>query len=201
MLKTVAALALTAGLLAAGAPALARAQEPAAQTVDRLDAALLESMKAGKTESTAQRFRQLQPVVNRAFNLSAMIKVAVGPAWAKMSPADQAALTTAFARFTAANYARNFDGYSGQKFVAGAVDTRLPDKLVHTQLQSPGGSPVSLVYRLRQGDGGWKIIDVFFNGSISSLAQQASDFSSTVATGGAPALVRKLNAQSDQLLK
>ena len=201
MLKTIAALA--AGVLAAGvlAPPPVRAEEPAAQTVDRLDAALLESMKAGKSQNADQRFRQLQPVVNRAFNLKAMIRVAVGPAsFDRMSPADQAALTAAFGRFTAASYAHSFDSYSGQKFSVDTVDTRLPDKLVHTQLQSPGSSVV-LVYRLRQADGGWKIIDVFFNGSISSLARSAADFSSTVAAGGAPALVRKLNTQSDQLLK
>ncbi len=198
MLKTAAAFALAVGVIA---PAAARAEEPAAQTVNRLDAALLASMKAGKSDSAEQRFRQLQPVVSRSFNLAAMIKVAVGPSWARMSAADQASLTAAFGRFTTASYAHNFDGYSGQKFVLGKVDTRLPDKLVHTALQSPGGSSVSLAYRLRQADGGWKIIDVFFNGTISSLAQQAADFSGTVNSGGAPALVRKLNAQSDQLLK
>ena len=199
MRNTIAAFALVAG---ACAPVFAYAQEPAVQTVERLDTALLQSMKTGKSQGVDARFRTLQPVVNRAFNLKAMIRVAAGPsAFDKMSPVDQAALTTAFGRFTAASYAHNFDGYSGQTFVTGQVDTRLPDKLVHTQLQSSGGSSVVLVYRLRQADGGWKIIDVFFNGSISSLAQQAADFSSTVASGGAQALIRKLNAQSDQLLK
>ena len=65
---------------------------------------------------------------------------------------------------------------------------------------NPTGSPIPLAYRMRNSGGGWKIIDVFYNGSISSLAQQSSDFSGTVAKGGAPALIKKLNDQSDKLL-
>ena len=54
---------------------------------------------------------------------------------------------------------------------------------------------------MQQSGGRWKIIDVYFNGSISELAQQSADFASTLAAGGAPALAKKLNAQADTLLR
>lgn len=187
--------------LAAPVAAAAQSSDPAAVQIDSFDRALLATMKAGKSLGAEGRYRKLEPVVTQDFDLGAMVRVATGAAWSKMTPTDQAALKTAFTRFTVANYAHNFDDYSGQKFVTGAVDTRLPDKLVHTQIVNPSGAPIQLAYRMRNSGGSWRIIDVFYNGSISSLAQQSSDFASTVRSGGAPALIKKLNDQSEKLLQ
>lgn len=194
--------ALLALSFAVAMPGVPRAQpnDPAAQQIDSFDHVLIDAMKS--KAGVQSRYRRLEPAVTRTFNLSAMLRVAVGPAWAKMSPFDQAALLQAFTRYSVANYAKNFTGYSGQSFAVGGVDTRGPDKLVHVQMNNAsGGSAATFVYRMRQYDGGWKVIDVFLNGSISELAQQASDFASTVNSGGAPALVKKLNDLSDKLLK
>jgi len=182
------------------APALAQASDPAAQSIDSFDHTLLDTMKQGKTLGVQGRFRKMEPAVRSTYDLQAMMRVATSAYWAKMSSADQSALVTAFGRFSAATYAHNFDDYSGQKLVITGVDTRLPDKLVRTQLVIPSTAPINLVYRMRQTDGRWRIIDVFYNGTISQLAQQASDFSSTLATGGAAALIKKLDNQTDRLL-
>ena len=77
------------------------------------------------------------------------------------------------------------------------MDTRGLDKLVHTQLVSASGSPVDLAYRMRQSaSGSWKVIDVYFNGAISQLAQQKADYASTLQSGGVSALVKKIDALS-----
>jgi phospholipid transport system substrate-binding protein len=186
--------------LLAQTPAFAQVSDPASQAIDGLDHTLLDTMKQSKALGIQGRFRKMEPVVRTTFDLQAMMRVASSAYWSKMSPADQSALVTAFGRFTAATYAHNFDDFSGQKFVITGVDTRLPDKLVRTQLIIPPSAPINLVYRMRQDDGRWKIIDVFYNGTISQLAQQASDFSSTLATGGAAALIKKLNNQTERLL-
>jgi phospholipid transport system substrate-binding protein len=180
--------------------ALAQSSDPAAGVIDGFDHTLLAAMKQSKTLGVQGRFAKMEPAVRSTFDLSAMMRVATGAYWAKMSPADQSALVTAFGRFSAATYAHNFDDYSGQKFVITGVDTRLPDKLVRSQLVIGSGAPINLVYRMRQDDGRWRIIDVFYNGTISQLAQQASDFSGTLAVGGPSALVKKLNDQTERLL-
>jgi phospholipid transport system substrate-binding protein len=181
-------------------PALAQASDPAAQVIDGFDHTLLAAMKQSKTLGVQGRFSKMEPAVRTTYDLPAMMRVATGAYWAKMSPADQSALVTAFGRFSAATYAHNFDDYSNQKFVITGVDTRLPDKLVRTQLVISSAAPINLVYRMRQDEGRWRIIDVFYNGTISQLAQQASDFSGTLASGGAPALIKKLNDQTARLL-
>ena len=82
----------------------------------------------------------------------------------------------------------------------GPVQTRGVDKLVKTKLTG-SGSDVALAYRMRDNGSGWKIIDVYYNGAISQLTTQRSDFASTLSSGGAKALVAKLDAQTDKLLK
>jgi len=210
MLKAMTAAVLASALCVGGAgiafsplaatAAFAQASDPAAQVIDGFDRTLLDSMKQGKALGVQGRFRKMEPAVRTTYDLSAMMRVASGAYWAKMSPSDQTALITAFGRFSAATYAHNFEDYSGQKFTLSGVDTRLPDKLVRTQLAISSSAPITLVYRMRQSEGRWRIIDVFYNGTISQLAQQASDFSTTLATGGAPALIKKLDDQTDRLL-
>jgi len=184
----------------AATEASAQASDPAAQAIDSFDHTLLDTMKQAKTLGVQGRFHKMDAAVRATFDLSSMMRVATSVYWAKMSPADQSALVTAFGRFSAATYAGNFDNYSGQKFVVTGVDTRLPDKLVRTQLVTPSAPPINLVYRMRQDDGRWRIIDVFYNGTVSQLAAQQSDFAAALKAGGAPALIKNLNDKTDRLL-
>jgi phospholipid transport system substrate-binding protein len=203
MAQTALRLVLTAALASAALTGIAYAApaDPAAAKIDSLDSALIDAMKAGKSAGAQGRFKLISPTVESAFDLPAMLRSAVGLDWTKMSPDDQAALTAAYRRYAIANYAKNFDGYSGQMFVLSPdVLVRGPDKVVSTQLTG-GGTDVSLKYRMRQSGDSWKVIDVYYNGSISQLATQRSDFSATLSSGGAKALVAKLNAQTDKLLK
>ena len=195
------ALAASASAFLAGA-AYAQASDPAAARIDSFDAALIKTLQAGKAAGSSGRAKVIGPAVEQTFDLPFMTRVAVGADWTKMSSADQEALQKAFSRYTVANLAKNFSDYSGQKLdLDGPVVDRGQDKIVKTKLVNPGGSPVSLAYRMRQDGGAWKVIDVFYNGSISQLTTQRSDFASTLSNGGAKALIAKLEAQTDKLLK
>jgi phospholipid transport system substrate-binding protein len=191
-------IAITAALALAPAAVLAQGADPAIATIDGLDSALLEAMKS-KAGAEA-RYTKLLPVVERAFDIPTMARFAVGEAWSGYSAVDQAALTRAFARLTAANLAHNFASYDGEQFkVSPQVQTRGPDKLVRSQIIPAEGDPADLNYRMREAGGTWKVIDVYF-GSISQLTAQRSDFSAAAVPGGAGALVKKINAKSDELL-
>ena len=107
-------------LFAAALPlpaARADAADPAIATVQGFYDSLLDSMKGGKALGAQGRFAKLRPVVDRTFDIGTMIKYAVGPGWDTASAADQKALSDAFARMTAAQYAGNFDSFNGEKFV------------------------------------------------------------------------------------
>jgi phospholipid transport system substrate-binding protein len=182
-------------------PAYAAVSDPAATQVQTLTAALLKSMKAGPAESMAERYKALEPVIEQAFALPLVTRLAVGPDWANFSPQDQKALIAAFTRFTTANYAHNFRDFDGEKFeMDDNVATRGEDKIVRTRIIPAHDVPVSLLYRVREVEGAWRIVDVYSNG-VSSLALRRSDFAAALASGGAPALMAYLQKASDDLMK
>lgn len=174
-------------------PVLAQAADPARATVQALDNGLLAIMKAGGTAKA--RTATITPVIDRSFDLPLMTRLAVGPSWTTIAPADQQALVAAFRRMTIAQYASNFSGWSGESFTVDPdVQARAGDRLVRTTLNQPGQPPVAISYRLRQSGADWKIIDVFYRNSISQIATRRSDFAGVLAKGGAKALVAHLDS-------
>jgi phospholipid transport system substrate-binding protein len=179
----------------------ATASDPAAIQVQTLTDALLKSMRAGTAESMTERYRALEPVIEQTFALPLVTRLAVGPDWTTFSPEQQKAVIAAFTRFTTANYAHNFRDYDGQKFeIDGNVLTRGEDKIVRTRVIPTHDTPVSLLYRMHEVDGVWKIVDVYSSG-VSELALRRSDFAAALAAGGAPVLIAHLNKGSDVLMK
>ena len=198
-------LALASALAAALTPAVvavAQVADPAAAQIDAFDAALLDTLKQGKALGVDGRYRKLAPAVDEAFDLPMMTRFAVGPKWSTLAATDQSSLVKAFTRLTVASYAHNFDSYGGERFtVDPKVDTRGPDKLVHSHIIRTNDKPVDLAYRMRQGtDGRWKIIDVYYSGSISELTTRRSDFGASIAVSG-QALLQKINALADKLMR
>ena len=181
-------------LALASPPAYAQVADPAAGTVQALNSGLLSIMRAGNGAGQAGRARTIAPVVDRTFDIPLMTRLAVGPSWTTIAPADQSALVAAFRALTVAQYAKNFDSFGGESFtIAPQVETRGGDKLVRTMIVVPKGSSEALNYRLRQSGGQWKIIDVYYRNAISQLATRRSEFARPLATGGARSLIAHLN--------
>ena len=175
--------------------------DPAVDKIDKFHEALLGIMKDGPKLGVEGRYKQLEADVDALFDLQAMTKFTVGPAWSKMTEDEHKSLTAAFRRMTIASYARNFNEFKGQKFVTDPkAEDRAPDRLVKSQVIPAGEKPVNLLYRMRESGGNWRVIDVIYE-FVSQLATRRSDFASTVAAGGAPALVKKLDEISDKLMK
>jgi phospholipid transport system substrate-binding protein len=174
--------------------AQAQQADPAIASVNVLNSGLIAAMRAGTAAGQSGRARLVTPAIDRSFDIPLMTRLAVGPAWTRMSAADQSGLVAAFRALTIAQYAKNFESYGGESFsVAPQVETRGGDKLVRTTLNVPKGNAESLNYRLRASGGQWKIIDVYFRNSISQLATRRSEFARPLATGGAQGLIAHLN--------
>ena len=181
-------------------PAYAAVNDPAASQVQTLTASLLQSMQAGPAEPMTERYRRLEPVINEVIGLPLMTRLAVGPVWTNFSPEQQNALIAAFSRFTIANYAHNFRDFNGQKFEIDGVESRGEDKIVRTRIIPVHDTPVKLLYRMREVDGVWKVIDVYSDG-ISELTLRRDDFVAAIAAGGPPALIAHLHKVTDELMK
>ena len=200
-MATMKKLTILAAALTLSTSAALAANDPGAARIEAFDAQLTGVMKEGPTLGAKGRYRRLDPVVQDAFDLSLMTRFAVGPAWASMSDADHQALVRAFGRLTVANYAHNFDRYDGERFeVSPTVQTRGPDKIVQSRLVPKDHAPVNLVYRMRQSDWAWKIVDVYYDG-VSQLTTRRSDFAGPAAAGGAKALLTHLELASSKLMQ
>ena len=180
----------------------ARAEVPdaAVAQVQTLYDALLDSMKHAKELGVKGRYEKLKPAIEQTFDFPDMVRFVVGTSWATMPAADQQALLAAFERMTIANYASNFDGYDGEKFVVDpAVTMRGADRVVQSKLVTKSQT-IPFNYRMRQTGGTWKILDIYLNGYVSQVATQRSDFGATLTAEGPSGLVKKINALSDKLI-
>jgi phospholipid transport system substrate-binding protein len=186
-------LGLATAVLAAGRAGAQNGADPAGG-VEAFSNALLGSMRAGPGMSFTQRFAMLAPAVDRALDLDVILRTSVGLQWAGMSADQQAALQQAFRRYTIANFAANFDSYSGETIQVNPEPRSLPngDEIVTTKIIPTSGSPTTLAYVMRQTPSGWKAVDILADGAISRVATQRSDFRGLLTRGGGPALVQSL---------
>jgi phospholipid transport system substrate-binding protein len=192
---------LAASVLLAARPALA--QPTPAAVVERLHASLTEVMRQAGRLGVRGRFDTLRPVMEAAFDLPAMTRIAIGPAWSGMSAEQQAGLTRAFAEWSVATYANRFNGYSGESFTTtGETTLRNADQMVRTTLNRTNDAPVLLNYLMRRSaDGGWRIVDVYLTGTISELASRRADFTGVLAQGGPDRLAEELRRRTAELLR
>ena len=194
-MRNIIPMALVAALVAPAPAAFAQANDAARAPVQSLCDGLITIMKGGKAMGPRGRAAAIGPVVDRVYDVPLMTRLTIGASWNTIAPADQTALVAAFRRMIIGQYATNFDSFSGEKFtIDPKVESRGTDSLVRTTLIVPRDQPVAIAYRLRASGGSWKIVDVFYRNSISQLATRRSDFSRVLATGGAKALIRHLDA-------
>ena len=180
--------------LFAAAPALAA--EPAARMAAYNDA-VIAIMK--QKLPLATRIDRFETLVRSYYDMPAIAALVIGPAWATAPAADRTAAIDALTHHSAVSLARNFVSYGGESFtVDPAVVTRGASRIVRVTIAS-GKSRDMLLYRMQQGAGGWRIVDVVAGG-VSQLAVQRADLASTVASGGAAAVAKRL-AQIDAKAK
>jgi phospholipid transport system substrate-binding protein len=190
------ALSLAVGILAESATAFA--VDPESNVRGFYDT-LLTTMKDGRTLGQSGRYARLAPVVDRLFDVPSMTRLAIGPSWATLSPAQQQQLTDAFRHYIVATYADRFDSYSGQQLQVTGERPYNADVMVQTRIVKSDGETTTLNYLMRQNQGSWQISDVYLDGTISQLAVQRSEFHSILRREGIDGLVMVLTRKVDLL--
>jgi len=186
LLAIVAALALGAD----AAPDLATARG----VVDDLHAALTGMLKEAEALGYAGRYERLEPVLPDTLDLPFMARKSVGRHWRNLEEAQRRQLLDTFTRLTISTYAARFDGDEGSpRFeTLGVEDGGRDTALVRTRLERTEEEPIQLDYRLRPTDDGWRVIDIYLNGTISELALRRSEYSSVIERDGFDGLLRAL---------
>jgi phospholipid transport system substrate-binding protein len=194
-----AVLAILIGLQPVVSRAADTAADPAVRQIESFYSALLDTMKRGEQLGLQERNRLLTPITEETFDLAAMAQLSVGPSWPSLSESEKQGIVEAFKRMTIVNYAKNFAKFAGEQFlVEPLVKTRNNEKIVESKLLGSDRSAVPFNYRMHLVGDKWKIVDVYLNGYVSQLALRRADFSSTITTSGAAALVKKINEMVDK---
>jgi len=186
---------LVSGLL----PLWAQTPSPAVAKIQMYYQQLMPTIQQAARLSVRERDRRFAPVFAAVFDMPTMTRLAVGSAWKTFSAEQQAAVRDAFARFMIADYASQIKDYSGESFVVDPQpipETRGGGEIIKTKLVQPGGRTVSINYLVR----GERVIDIYFNGTISDLATRRDEFASIIASGGADALIKRLHDRTETLL-
>ena len=186
------ALTLLAGRVHAAPP-------DAIEVVRGFYAALMQTMRQGPALGPRGRYEHLSPTVHDTFDLGFMTRLAVGPGWASFAPAEQQRVTEAFARYVAATYADRFDRYSGERLEV--IDERAfgYGLIVETRIVTADGTPVAIDYVMHRAGDGWRVSDVYLDGTISELAARRSEFSAILRDRGIAGLITALNQKSELL--
>ena len=195
----VAVLALAAASAGYAAEQIASASEkPAAEdAVNQLHAAFLDVMKHASDLGFEGREKALKGVIEQTFDLEFMALKTIGEGRRQLDAAGRARWVASFGNFVLANYARRFDGYSGQSFETQSLEPAPRNTVVvHTRLLRPQEDAVKLDYRLRPTSSGWRIIDVYSNGNVSELALRRSEFSSLFKEVGLDQLIASVDEKA-----
>ncbi|HVH80223.1 MAG TPA: ABC transporter substrate-binding protein [Stellaceae bacterium] len=170
-----------------------------AETVRAFYATLLDTMRNGPGLGAQGRYARLAPAIAQSFDIPFMTRLAVGPEWNSLAPAQQAQVTQAFERYVAAVYAERFHNYSGEQLNVTGTEASPAGTVILSQIVSSDGQPTHINYLMRQNGASWQIADVYLNGTISELATRRSEFGAILKTGGINGLIQALNSKAAAL--
>lgn len=186
--------------MAAGGARAQSASGSAPDTISRFYVSLLEIMKMGKHSPFQQRYQTLAPAVDQAFDLTGILRVSVGSYWSSLPADQQQTLLNVFRAFTVANYVANFHSYKGRVATVSPTTRAVgAQQVVTSAITRPGHDPLRIDYVMRDEAGGWKVVDVLLDGTISRVAVQRSDFASLVSQGNASRLIAMLKSKVQNL--
>ena len=185
-------------LLALPPRAFAADVEAARKPVDQLYAVLIECLKNADALGLEGRRAKIAPAVQAGYDLPFMAEKILGRHWSTLDQADHERWVEAFGRLTVATYAERMTGFTGQVFEVLKVEPSQHDTaVVYTQVVTPKEPPIAINYRMRPSGDGWRIIDVYLNGTVSELALRRSEYAAVLQRDG----FEKLVASIDEKIK
>jgi phospholipid transport system substrate-binding protein len=193
-----ATLAAVLGLAMVPYPAHA-APASGGDTVQSLYDALLSTMKNGRTLGQSGRFKQLEPVIRRTFDIPSMARLSVGSSWGTLTEAQRQQVTESLGRYISAIYADRFDSYAGQKLQVTGEQPAAAGVMVRSQIVKTNGELVTVDYMMHRNGNSWLISDIYLDGAISEVATRHSEFAAILKSQGIDGLIAALNRKADIL--
>ena len=198
---------MLAGLLAicclAAAPARAAevtAPDALAKSVTDDVLAVLRTDKDIQSGNTKKVVDLVEKKVLPHFDFVRMTRLALGRNWREAGPEQRKLLVNEFRGLLVQTYAATFTAYKDQVIEYRPLRSQPGDTevVVKSQIQQPGGRPITVDYRMHRLDSGWKVYDVVV-GELSLVQNYRGSFETEVRKGGIDGLIKTLADKNRQL--
>ncbi|MEN9840204.1 MAG: hypothetical protein RL376_4 [Verrucomicrobiota bacterium] len=135
----------------------------------------------------------LDTLVDKHFAFETTTRLAIGPAWRDLKPADQASLTHLLSRLVIRTYADRVGGDSAPQIVYSAPTELRPGRVEIPTRVTTAGQTYAIAYRLELDSSTqrWRVYDVVAEG-VSLIANYRSQFDPIVRKSGAAGLIKTL---------
>ena len=167
--------------------------DPATMLRSSIDEMLSVAYAGHGDENLAARVR---PMVEKSFALDLVTRQAMGPGWRQFSAAEQKRITDLFSELLIRTYSARVVGTERPKISYGAPVELAPDRreIPTRVITSSSNDPIAVVYRLIRLPAGWRVYDVLIEG-VSFVANYRAQFDEIIQKGGAPAVIRTIEAK------
>ncbi len=179
------------------AAATATSPEEASKFLDTLASYALNVLRSDQL-SLEEREAKVRSLLAENFDLPKIGRFVLGKSWREASEEQQKEYQRLFGDFVTQTYAKRLGGYTGEAFKIVKADAYgVNDALVLTEIARPSGPPLKAGWRVTNGDGGLKILDVVVEG-VSMAATQRSEFQAVVKNHGLNGLIEMLRLRVDK---
>ncbi|PKR60503.1 MlaC/ttg2D family ABC transporter substrate-binding protein [Thalassospira lohafexi] len=172
----------------------------AEQSASEVIQALADQALSDLTDQTLPddvRRKKFVALMDRYFEMDVVSRFVLGRYWRSISQEEISDFATLLQNYLALNYANQFKELNGEQFVVGNETQNNKDTFVNSRFVRPDGPPVSIVWRMREFDNEFKIIDVSIEGLSMGITQR-DEFTSVIQQNGddVSALTKALKAKT-----
>ena len=177
----------------ARASSAAPVDDPATMLRSSVDEILSIAYSGHGNENLPARVR---PLLEKSFALDLVTRQAMGPGWRQFSAAEQKRITDLFSELLIRTYSARVVGTERPKIAYGSpIELASDRREIPTRVTtSSSNDPITVVYRLIKLPAAWRVYDILIEG-VSFVANYRAQFDEIIQKGGAPAVIRILEAK------
>jgi phospholipid transport system substrate-binding protein len=193
--KPLAVIGLAMALLLPAILQAATPTESVRQTVDNITAILKDPALKGEQKKKERR-QKLKEVIYRRFDFTEMARRSLGSEWRRHSPEEQKEFVQLFSALLEDAYLEKIESYNGEqvRYLKERVDKDFAE--VPTKLVDNKGQEFSVVYRLYNSGGDWKVYDVVIE-DISLVNNYRAQFSRVLTKSSFEELLDAMKQSSE----
>ena len=192
--------AIAAVLAVATAPGTVRAEETPEDFLRSLTVRAAEKL-GNSSADRAEKEAAFRGLFRETFDVPAISRFVLGKHWRRAGPDQREAFMTSFEEMHMRRFLPLFAEFSEDmisigKFKQDSADPEL--YLVASTIQRPDDEPIAVVWRLRDGADGFKVLDIIAEG-VSMAISLRHEYGAVVKNHGIDGLISRLKDKNAEL--